>query len=781
MVQVILVWLVAHGAFGERLLLPLPPEQAAPWVAPDSTPTNLLSAAVTLFAQGFPDPRGCEFRHLTVEVSGVWGEPRGYWGGTSLDLETKAHSARTTGWLLPVSGSQTQRFAICWNGLIYPVAELGTPADLSAEAANPPRAVGRFPYYFGGGEIRSVFSTNAGSSRLLLLLRSGRTEAALAHWKLFDQPQSSIHSIRSHISGVLSGYTDTAGLTRITPSKAPAELGNHGYDPYLDFAGDWAWALFDRAICAHMRGDEALALATTRTLSEVQPRIEAEAARRGFPRQRYYDSARRNQEKPYLDFLERLPQLLADLERREHEGVRVPILQRGLTNLPTASERIAALIRDLDLVAARQWEQPGGVDLVDDAVVAALIAVGDPAVPALMDCLATDQRLTRSVSFGRDFFRQRNVIPVSAAARAALQAILQTDLPTVAGWRAYWQRFHDMRIEDRWFTLLQDDNAGMACWLETASTLTRPENERTVLLTGFGSRTVADASSNAPPRLRGEWLRAKTHPSVAELLTRRALEITPANAATYDLVTAGEIALRLAAWDAAAAGPVAVAWVRRWQTVTEYSDASGQRSWSQQSQNRLFIRLTMARARTDEAGALRDYAAWLRTVSPQSLGPLPECLEPLMIFATNTLMQSISDDLFSETNSAWGKLPWTFAGSFNPITSSLLSLPAFRQLLLRELNMRTVCGHWEWRPGMASYQMTNNATTSGAGSLALPPTEQPAAGTKVELRWCDWVLFNLAQAKVVPPFNPFTSSPTRDLAIEFARTRLRTAPGAPPP
>ncbi len=34
----------------------------------------------------------------------------------------------------------------------------------------------------------------------------------------------------------------------------------HLKDPYLMLAADWGWALFDRAITAHMRGDDQLAL-----------------------------------------------------------------------------------------------------------------------------------------------------------------------------------------------------------------------------------------------------------------------------------------------------------------------------------------------------------------------------------------------------------------------------------------------------------------------------------------------------------------------------------------
>ena len=126
-----------------------------------------------------------------------------------------------------------------------------------------------------------------------------------------------------------------------------------------------------------MRGNEELALATARMLAAAQPKIEAEAAKRGFPRQQYYDTPRQGKDRPYLDFLEQLPQLRADLERREREGERA---STGLTNLAGQSARIAALIRDLDLVQARQWSQPGGVNTGEDPVVGALIQEGDAAV-----------------------------------------------------------------------------------------------------------------------------------------------------------------------------------------------------------------------------------------------------------------------------------------------------------------------------------------------------------------------------------------------------------------
>jgi hypothetical protein len=727
---------------------PAPPAQATPWTALETVPTNLVSTATTLFAQGFPDPRGCEYREITIEVGSVWGGTRSFRGGTNLEPEAAVQRAQTCGWVLPETSGSTQRFAICWNGLIYPVVELGALVDLETHSVGWSPVVRRFLYAGAMSESLSAFATNAGTSRVLLLLRSGQTQLAVEHFRALTQsaPESGMRR---------------AGLSRGTNS-----------DPYLEFATDWAWALFDRAVGAHLRGDESLALASVRVLAEVQPEIEAEAARCGFQRQRYYEAARQNQEKPYLDFLDQLPAWLADLERREREGERVPALMRGLTNFATPAERIAALIRDLDLVAARQMGQPGGVMLAQDPVVAALVQEGDAAVPALIDCLATDQRLTRSVSFGRDFMRQRHLIPVSNAARAALQAILQTDFPTAAAWRAYWKKFHALRIEERWFTILQDDTVGMGQWLEIANHLTRPDN--VIIVPGTGFSATVSPPTNLPPQMRGEWLRGKTQPSVSDLLARRALEINPTNLAGYDLNTAMEICLRLATWDAASAGPVATKLAARFLAMTEYSDSQSQR-WTTQRLATQFARLTLVRMRSEEMGAVEDYVHWLKTTTPESLGSyVAEGLAPLLEHPTNVVIQAAAAGLFSATNSAWGKLPWQGASAFNPAESGLVKLPAFRKLLARELEVTHVCGSVEWRgPGMLSYQLTNSVTTSGSRGLALPEAEQPAVGTKMALRWCDWIALSLAQAKQIPLFNPFAPLEKREDLTEHARVLLQ--------
>ena len=140
-------------------------------------------------------------------------------------------------------------------------------------------------------------------------------------------------------------------------------------------------------------------------------------------------------------------------------------------------------------------------------------------------------------------------------------------------------------------------------------------------------------------------------------------------------------------------------------------------------------------------------------------------------FPTNEVLQAAADSLFSDTNSLWSKLPWRGAGLSSTIEPEFISVPAFRRLLSRELDKKNVCGFIEWQAtNMASFQITNYM--SGSRGLALPEGDRPAIGTKIELRWCDWIAWSLANAKQIPLFNPFAPIEKRDEAIQNAKGLL---------
>ncbi|MEO6908133.1 MAG: hypothetical protein ABI210_09615, partial [Abditibacteriaceae bacterium] len=340
---------------------PTPPMQNAPWAHDDDALSN---AAATLFAQGLADPRGLEYREIEIAVGSPWD------GG--------GYPFKTHGWILPGNGKNGQ-FAVAWNGLIYPVLHMGVVVDVDKDwAAVPTLSVEASKYTWRSGVVSEANSANIavpGELKIVMLLRLGKDSI----------------------------------VKRIYKSEP-----NDATDPYLSLATDWAWLAFERAVCAHERGDDHLALVDAQLLTKIQPLIEAEAKRRGF-KPAYTNSPLPIDQQPYLSFLTQLPELLIDSERRVAQQQTPPIHKDGITGL----------IEDLQNVDARQWGQPGGVSLAQDKRIRDLVQRGDEIVEPLLNTMENDTRLTRSVYFHRDFFRDRHLIPVSRAANAAIEDLLQ--------------------------------------------------------------------------------------------------------------------------------------------------------------------------------------------------------------------------------------------------------------------------------------------------------------------------------------------------------------------
>lgn len=712
--------------------LPRPPKQKSAWSPPAaSLPTNYISATESLFAQGLADPRGCDYREIEIGTGNAWSGDGGV--------------VKTHGWVLPDRGKQ--QFAIGWNGLVYPAISVGTNADLDADVMS--LATNGFTSWQSAlPEGANVFPNALQGVKGCLLLRLGKADLATAYWLALEHRGI---DFRNELARRFSSTNEPVSTNTIKLSDA---------DPYLTWASDWAWSLFDRMICAHMRGDEKLALVDARLLSSAQPQIEAECAKRGFKQQPYWDSRRQKELQPYLNFLEQLPPLLADLERREKEGARVSVITTGVTNITDQTQRVAALVRDLDLVQARQWGQPGWVNLPEDPIVSALIGEGDAAVDPLLDCLEHDQRLTRSVGFGRDFHRGRTVIAVSSAADVALKSIFQAGFSNASEMRAYWSKYKTLKLEDRWYAILNDDSA-RSRWQEAAANLVQPVN-----ITRFpgGFSTEKPMPTNTPVALRGESLRVKSHPSVTELLTRHALEIPTNYVGTYDLSSCCQMAEYLARWDVLAALPVAKTLSKRASTVMKYSG---------QQLGNFVTQLSLARARAGDATAFDDYAEWIVTTTPGQFEQSNlECLEPFRKFPTNAVLQTAAEKLFSQTNSAWGQLPWKNNFGRGTIEAELVAVPAYRVLLCRELERTNACGTITLeRPGYVRYNIAD-LNQSGSFGITLPENSQATNGATAQIRWCDWITIALANSKSIKLFDPFESATNRDSAIRQEVLRL---------
>jgi len=263
---------------------PVPPRQGhAPTVAASTAalPASLVSTVGALFRHGLADPRGCAYREIEVMVGSVWGVPGG--------------PVKTHGWVLPAR-TDGKTWAIAWDGLVYPAISAGEDADLRADvsAIIAQQLASRAGAKSGASsrisrrrapEEHSVSYETATARKVALVLQIGEVSLASQLWDALE---------------------------------LPGEIEKGG-DPYVWLAVDWAWELFERAVTAHMRGDTPVALASARLLTAAAPQIEAEAIRRGqIPERGGDDQA----EARHITFIEQLPLLVADEERRARRGPR---------------------------------------------------------------------------------------------------------------------------------------------------------------------------------------------------------------------------------------------------------------------------------------------------------------------------------------------------------------------------------------------------------------------------------------------------------------------------
>ncbi len=699
----------------------------------------MVSATRTLFDQGLADPRGCVYRDIEVVVGATWGGAGGV--------------MRTHGWVLPAAKDAPQRFAVCWSGVVYPAVSVGAEASLEADvqalAASARKVQNRGFDRDSTSEAFAVAHDALLSIKVCLLLRLDRADLAESLWE------------------PLTGFAIKPG------AAAPAHDLTSYHLSYLTLATDWAWYHFERAVCAQMRGDDGMALASTRALVKMQDAIEAKAAAMGFPRR-----SNAGQPAPYLDFLRQLPEFAADQERRAREPARAPVPPPGAGD---KSLRIAALIRNLDQVSARQWGQPGGVTLGEDPIVKALIFEGDDAVEPLIDALEHDVRLTRSIHFWRDFDRHRTILGAHEAAYTALAGILKTSFfgaastgddlsaqgkqgraQTAARIRAYWDQYKAVPLVERWYRILADDRAGSGAWLQAAGNIVQPEN---VSIVPGSMAFVTTMSTPLPPgtkaKLRGEALREKKEPSVATLMAQRVESMRDQSGGNLDVSASVSMAHMLAVWDAQAALPTLrelarVLFARRKDQGTNITGS--------------LAAITMDRLRANDGKALSEYVHWLRDVPPESSHHQFDAqFEPIWRKPNDPTIAEDADWLFNDPKSPWSSLLDKRHASdgfqrAELITSPLVGVPAFRKSLIAALGDKTRLGKVTVdKEGDVNLAMDSGGS-SGRGQSKVDPLA-PAPGVEVPFRVGDFYAWTLSTLEGAPECELYWPEARRDQAI----------------
>jgi len=149
---------------------------------------------------------------------------------------------------------------------------------------------------------------------------------------------------------------------------------------------------------------------------------------------------------PFVPLRDPPTRLLEESTRRVKAGPVRRALEIGLQKFPNQSQRIAALIRDLESISAGPEYEEGRWPLSPahivwtggfgppvnplrvSPIVKALIKEGPPAIEPLLECFVNDRRLTRVAGrSGFDFLPGRDFIGVDLAAYAALCGILKAD------------------------------------------------------------------------------------------------------------------------------------------------------------------------------------------------------------------------------------------------------------------------------------------------------------------------------------------------------------------
>lgn len=728
--------------------LPAPPAQRLPWSPrPTGLPAGLVRAAASLFAQGVADPRGLEYRQ--VEIT------------TTTDISEPPAALGIRAWVLP-EAEGGPRFGVAWNGLVYPLRAVGAPADLRADVAAILREDARMRASFPAAVLGDVFTRSLQPRaerfdldprevhplQVALLLRAGEDKLAHQLWQ-----------------------TWAAGL----PPRVLPEAARLLRDPYPVLAGDWLYALHQRALWAHVRGDGALALASLRALDRALPAVAAEVARRG--------GQEALEGRAFVEVRGMLPALLADEERRARAGADTARANPALRADPAA--RVAALIEDLDQISGPFFGRSPGRALEGDPRVQALVREGAAAVEPLLRAVEGDERLTRAV-----WLHEHGLVLVRAHSAAAVAvSLIVEEAPAwsfdvdaaarrelAAELRASWARWQGVPLPERWARVLADDGAGARAWLDAAARIAQPARDATPPQSVPWSLRVL-LREGGPGALRGEPLRKRARPSIAELMARRAEELARPDPADRIAAPRGAcfMAALLGLWDPAAGARALGKQVERARALMSARPAEPPLP---SLLAECVAALTVMRAQGGDARALDEYAAWIRGLPAAALEDDPWVLfAPMWRNPRHPAVAAAGRAVFGRPGAPWADRLRRGALS-DLLEAQMARVPGFQEIVLGALRDAARVG-WIEIVDAASYRYELDAAEipdEYGGKVAAGDPHTPPPGARMPLRACDLVAAQIGKIAGAPAFLLHWAEPRRDEALAAIRAFVQAPP-----
>jgi hypothetical protein len=658
--------------------LPEPPQQKKPWTPPrTSVPDKVVAAFATLFDQGLADPRGCDYHEVSVARRSRWDD---------------AGVEKKRGWVLPAGEGEKQRFAICVDGLVYPLVAIGPKADFVAEIQKDLEAIRS-----GKESPWSLELFQVG-----YLLRLGEGELAFRVWQVLNPAP--------------------------TDDAPPREK----LDIYARLTHLLAWHWFHRGLYAHERGDDSLALGDFRRVSAFAEAARAEFKKRNLPPD------------DTLGCLRQLPALLADQERRAREK-RPAIVCLGPGRHPDAATRIAALIDRLDELDASRvmvWSLGFPSSCDRDRIVEALVAEGEPALEPILKRLEKEERFTRFLD-SRHKYQGPECVTVREAEQTAVSGILSRagvpEPPTgdiafekEADRKQYAERIRAALKKspakppaERWYATLADDNSTLEEKLAAARGLVTPVPiaGRTPFL--WASYTVhPDWRVRPEGRPPGKDLRDV---NLTALLVRRMKETQDAEKRLTFLDLLQE-------WDAAAA--------------KEHLAEAMQLCRDNKLDER-YMRLVLHRVEDGDRKALDDYLTFLPQATPGVFSYWANLFAPALRYPDHPGMRQAIDKLFLDRDSRWVPLrtgPWSTGGRVeveDVLIPKLLAFAGVRKALLRELARTEELGPVDLDGDGG--QRIEGPNFSWGRHHHRPDPDIPLEGMRVTVRVRDWVGWMLSE------------------------------------